>query len=127
MMREAHELSPCRTRCISTSRQLLYLLLVIVLLLPGAAFAKTYWHFTFKIYKTSDVSEAEWAWIKWKVEYIHFLYIALGSSAELETHLIISRNRNYLLINQFELLQKNIDIENKMLMNLIKSLNLKAK
>ena len=56
-------------------------------------------------------------------EYIQFLYVALGSCAELETQLIISQRRNYLGKNSFDNLQEEIDHECRMVMNMIKSLN----
>lgn len=56
-------------------------------------------------------------------EYIQFLYIALGSCAELETQLIISYKRNYLSQDAFNSIEEKTDHESRMLMNLIKSLN----
>lgn len=55
-------------------------------------------------------------------EYTQFLYVALGSCAELETQLIISNRRNYIVQKEMEELQEDIDHESRMLMNLIKSL-----
>ncbi len=55
-------------------------------------------------------------------EYIQFLYVALGSCAELETQLIVSNRRDYITQNDLEDLQEDIDHESRMLMNLIKSL-----
>ena len=55
-------------------------------------------------------------------EYTQFLYVALGSCAELETQLIISNRRNYINQKELEDLQENIDHDSRMLMNLIKSL-----
>ncbi len=55
-------------------------------------------------------------------EYIQFLYVALGSCAELETQLIISNRRDYITQEDLENLQEDIDHESRMLMNLIKSL-----
>lgn len=55
-------------------------------------------------------------------EYTQFLYIALGSCAELETQLIISNRRSYITQKELEELQEDIDHESRMLMNLIKSL-----
>lgn len=55
-------------------------------------------------------------------EYIQFLYIALSSCAELETHAVVSRELGY--INErveFELLE-DLDHISRMLRNLIKSL-----
>ncbi len=55
-------------------------------------------------------------------EYMQFLYVALGSCAELETQLIIANRRKYITQMEFEDLQENIDHESRMLMNLIKCL-----
>ena len=52
-----------------------------------------------------------------KKEFIQFLYIALGSAAELETHLVISERLGY-LDNSAEFLEKLNDIK-KMLVGLI--------
>jgi len=52
-------------------------------------------------------------------EYIQFLYIALGSAAEVETQLIISENLDYINDNTFINDVKNIKGK---LINLIKSL-----
>lgn len=57
-------------------------------------------------------------------EYIQFLYVALGSCAELETQLIISRGRNYIAQKDLEDLEEDINHESRMLMNLIKSLKI---
>ena len=56
-------------------------------------------------------------------EYEQFLYVALGSCAELETELIISERRRYITRKELEELQEDIDHESRMLMNLIKSLS----
>lgn len=55
-------------------------------------------------------------------EYVQFLYIALGSCAELETQLIISERRNYIKQEVAEDLHEMIDHESRMLTNLIKTL-----
>lgn len=55
-------------------------------------------------------------------EYEQFLYVALGSCAELETHLVISKRMEYITEEQLEDLQEVIDHESRMLMSLIKSL-----
>ncbi|NQT32437.1 MAG: four helix bundle protein [Candidatus Omnitrophica bacterium] len=55
-------------------------------------------------------------------EYMQFLYIALGSCAELETQLIIANRRDYVDQEELEDLQEDIDHASRMLMNLIKSL-----
>jgi len=55
-------------------------------------------------------------------EYIQFLYIALGSVAELETQIVISKELGYLKTGVEEELFESIDHIGKMLRNLIKSL-----
>ena len=55
-------------------------------------------------------------------EFIQFLYISLGSCAELETQLVISYRRKYISQKKLEDLQESMDHENRMIMNLIKSL-----
>jgi four helix bundle protein len=59
-------------------------------------------------------------------EYIQFLYISLGSSAELETQLIISENLGYLLEKDVRQIQSNLQEIIKMLTGLIKSLSNKV-
>lgn len=59
---------------------------------------------------------------QYKNEYIQFLYIALGSCAELETQLVISKELGYLTKEvEAELLEK-LDHICRMTRNLIKSL-----
>lgn len=66
---------------------------------------------------------AEGASRKGKLEFKHFLYIALASSAELETHLIISLNLNYISkVEQAKLIEE-LNTISKMLQGLIKSIN----
>ncbi|MDO8581201.1 MAG: four helix bundle protein [Candidatus Omnitrophota bacterium] len=55
-------------------------------------------------------------------EYRQFLHISLGSCAELETQLIISKKRNYLPIDAFEKLNENLLFEMRMLISLINKL-----
>jgi four helix bundle protein len=52
-------------------------------------------------------------------EYIQFLYIALGSVAEIETQLIIAKNLNYMSIENYV---KEIKTIKSKLINLINSL-----
>ena len=52
-------------------------------------------------------------------EYKQFLYIALGSCAELETQLIICHKRGYLTIEEYEQNLKEINYEMRMLTSLI--------
>jgi four helix bundle protein len=55
-------------------------------------------------------------------EYIQHLTIARGSLLELETHLIVSRNLNYMSEGQFEEFEKPLQDIGKMLNRLIASL-----
>ncbi|MHC4560917.1 MAG: four helix bundle protein [Planctomycetota bacterium] len=52
-------------------------------------------------------------------EYKQFLYISLGSCAELDTQLIISHRRNYITKEELEELTEDINHESRMLVNLI--------
>ena len=56
-------------------------------------------------------------------EYRQFLRISLGSCAELNTQLTVAHRRNYSTQEHAANLQKEIDYESRMLMNLIKSLS----
>ena len=56
-------------------------------------------------------------------EFIQFLHIALGSSTELETFLIISKRLNYIDENIFEKLNEQLTEIIRMLTGLIKSIN----
>jgi len=55
-------------------------------------------------------------------EYIQFLYIALGSCAELETQIIISRELGYINENEETEISEELDHIGRMARNLIKSL-----
>ncbi|MBI4722389.1 MAG: four helix bundle protein [Candidatus Stahlbacteria bacterium] len=55
-------------------------------------------------------------------EYIQFLYIALGSSAEIETQLIISNELKYIPTETRDELLEKIDHIARMIRNLIKAL-----
>ena len=55
-------------------------------------------------------------------EYKQFLYISLGSCAELDTQLIISHRRNYVTDKDLEFLAEEINHESRMIMSLIKRL-----
>lgn len=55
-------------------------------------------------------------------EYRQFLYIALGSCAELETHLEISLRLNYLNRQNYDTLLEKTNHITRMMMNLIKLL-----
>jgi four helix bundle protein len=52
-------------------------------------------------------------------EYKQFLYISLGSCAELDTQLIIANKRNYLTKKKLEELSEDINHESRMLASLI--------
>lgn len=56
-------------------------------------------------------------------EYRQFLYIALGSCAELETQIMIANELKYLEDNQLSVIIDELEIICKMIMNLIKKLN----
>ena len=55
-------------------------------------------------------------------EYKQFLYVSLGSCAELETQLIIAERRKYITKENFENLSENINHESRMLSSLISRL-----
>ena len=57
-----------------------------------------------------------------KTEYLRFMYIALGSLAELETHIIISKNLGYTSGADDFLLE--IEVLRKMALNFIKHLKI---
>ena len=57
-----------------------------------------------------------------KREYIQFLYIASGSLSELETQLIISKDLEYLEVNNFNLLINNLNLIRAQIIGLIKYL-----
>ncbi|MCX5712260.1 MAG: four helix bundle protein [Candidatus Omnitrophica bacterium] len=59
-----------------------------------------------------------------KNEYIQFLYIALGSCAELETQVIISKELGYLDDHSDDVIFEDLDHLGRMIRNLIKSLKL---
>ena len=52
-------------------------------------------------------------------EYKQFLYISLGSCAELDTQIIISHRRKYITNEELEDLTENINHETRMLVSLI--------
>jgi len=56
-------------------------------------------------------------------EFKQFLYIALSSAAELNTHLIISGNLNFLNAGEAKNLISELDTISRMLQGLIKSLD----
>ena len=63
---------------------------------------------------------AEGAARKSNKEFIQFLYIALGSSAELDTQLIIAKNLNFIDVTVFEKMNVDQDEISRMLVGLIK-------
>lgn len=56
-------------------------------------------------------------------EYKQFLYISLGSCAELETQIIVSFNQKYLSVKARDETLELLDHESRMLMNMIKALS----
>lgn len=52
-------------------------------------------------------------------EYTQFLYISLGSCAELDTQLIIANKRNYITKSKTEELAEEINHESRMIVSLI--------
>ena len=56
-------------------------------------------------------------------EYKQFLYVALGSCAELETQVMISFNQGFLAKDIKETILEEIDHESRMLMNMIKAIS----
>ena len=56
-------------------------------------------------------------------EYKQFLYIALGSCAELETHIEIAFGLKYINDENKKVILEKINHESRMLTNLIKKLN----
>jgi four helix bundle protein len=55
-------------------------------------------------------------------EYLQFLHIAVGSYAELDTQLIIAKNRNYMAQENYAALTEGINHEIRMLVSLVNSL-----
>ncbi|PIO03946.1 four helix bundle protein [Candidatus Woesearchaeota archaeon CG08_land_8_20_14_0_20_47_9] len=64
---------------------------------------------------------------QYKNEYIQFLYIALGSSAELETQLIVSKELRYISKEVEDELLEDLDHICRMARNLIKGLRSNVK
>ena len=56
-------------------------------------------------------------------EYRQFLYVALGSAAELETQLIIANELGYIDDNNLKEVAEKIDHLSRMIVSLIKKLN----
>jgi four helix bundle protein len=54
-------------------------------------------------------------------EFKQFLYIALGSAAELNTQIIVSQNLDYIQRNKSDELIEKLDVISKMIQGLIKS------
>ena len=68
----------------------------------------------------SNISEG--AGRQYRKELIQFLYVSLGSLAELETQLIISENLKYLNKNDSEDIQTELTEIRRMILGLIRSL-----
>lgn len=60
-------------------------------------------------------------------EYVHFLYVAVSSCAELDTQLVISKERGYVNDKEFVSIEEDIDHESRMIMRLIISLKSRIK
>jgi len=60
---------------------------------------------------------------KSRKEYLQFLSIANGSISELETHLLIAKRLNYLINEQYEKIQIQLEKVGRLLAGLRKSLN----
>ena len=58
-------------------------------------------------------------------EFIRFLYISLGSNQELDTQILIAKNLNYLSIDNYSYITKEVEIIGKQLSTLIKYLKSK--
>lgn len=58
----------------------------------------------------------------YKAGFRHYCRTSLGSSAELDTQLIIAQRRKYLSKEEFDMISDKVDHEIKMLVNLIKKL-----
>ena len=58
-------------------------------------------------------------------EFLHFLFIALGSIAELETQMILAERLNYIKSKESIMMQKKLDELGKMIRGLQKSLKAK--
>jgi four helix bundle protein len=56
-------------------------------------------------------------------EYVQFLYVSLGSAAEIETQIIISQNLGYILSDKAGNIQAELEEIIRMLIGLIKSLS----
>jgi len=68
---------------------------------------------------------AEGAGRNTKKDFDHFLSIALGSSFELETQLLISYRRKYITEEAFKKIESNLEHVQNMLAKLKQSLNIK--
>jgi four helix bundle protein len=67
---------------------------------------------------------AEGAARRSKTEFRQFLYVALGSASELETQFIIAKELSFIEEDIVTILLKEINSISKMLLGLIKSLNI---
>lgn len=66
---------------------------------------------------------AEGAARKNKTEFKQFLYIALSSSAELDTQLIIASNLEYLKETQYQMMLNELNTISRMIQGLIKAIS----
>ena len=70
---------------------------------------------------------AEGAARQTKKEFIQFLHCAQGSLSELDTQLIIANKLGYMTDDEFKIIEQELDLEDKMLTGLIKSIMSKIK
>lgn len=69
----------------------------------------------------SNIAEG---FVRWhNKEHRQFLYVALGSCAELETQIIVSFKQSYISQKIYDELLEFIDHESRMIMNMIKSIS----
>lgn len=66
---------------------------------------------------------AEGAARRTQKEYIHFLYVALGSVSELDTLIIIAKNLNYLRENAYKTIMEYLFNIKRLLLGLIRSVS----
>jgi four helix bundle protein len=59
-----------------------------------------------------------------RVEFLHFLEIALGSLNELEGHLVLARDAGLVAVGLHSALQRDIDLVRRMLISLMRAIQL---
>lgn len=70
---------------------------------------------------------AEGAARQTKKEFVQFLHCAQGSLSELDTQLIIANKLGYISDDEFKMIEQKLDLEDKILTGLIKSIIIKMK